>query len=429
MKWRNQLLALVCLLVFLALGVLYFKNWVVQKPFGIILFVGEGLDATRLAATRIYAADADTPLALDSLSYSALLKNASADSIAPDAAAAATAFACGVKVKNGSLGMSAGGKALVNLIELARKKGRMTGLVTDVQLTDATAAAFYAHSKSHDAERLARQLVHHDGIDVVLGGGAAEFRPPNKGGTRSDGADLVVKLQDAGYEFIETSDALEDVPRWRRAKLFGLFGSNELAYADDDVARADQPGLAEMVRHSIELLQFNRGGYLLIVDAGLMRKAAELNDADRTLLQTIELDRAVSVALEYAGVKSLVIVAGDVGVGGLTMSGFAPRRASGGIWWGADPNQDGPWLTWATGPNGRRTSPTATASETPFPATPDDTDVSPEPGTIFEPAAAYSERARETIADVVALGSGPGAEALHGIIESTRVFEIIDDKL
>ena len=46
MKWRNQLLALFCLLGFAGLGILYFQHWVVQKPFGIILFVGEGLRPT-----------------------------------------------------------------------------------------------------------------------------------------------------------------------------------------------------------------------------------------------------------------------------------------------------------------------------------------------------------------------------------------------
>jgi len=41
-KWRNQLLALLCLAVFAGLGVLYFQHWVVQKPFGIILIIGRG---------------------------------------------------------------------------------------------------------------------------------------------------------------------------------------------------------------------------------------------------------------------------------------------------------------------------------------------------------------------------------------------------
>ena len=50
MKWRNQILALLCLTIFFAFGVLYFRHWVVQKPFGIVLFIGEGL--TPIASLR-----------------------------------------------------------------------------------------------------------------------------------------------------------------------------------------------------------------------------------------------------------------------------------------------------------------------------------------------------------------------------------------
>src|SRR3954465_14274357 len=75
MKWRNQLLALFCLLGFGGLGILYFQHWVVQKPFGIILFVGEGLTPHRLAATRAYLAGADGRLELDQMPHVALLTN------------------------------------------------------------------------------------------------------------------------------------------------------------------------------------------------------------------------------------------------------------------------------------------------------------------------------------------------------------------
>src|SRR5437588_6929746 len=100
MKWRNQLLALFCLLAFAGLGVLYFQHWVVQKPFGIVLFVGEGLAPASVAAARVFAGGADTPLALDSLPYTALVTNYSQDFATPDSAAAATAIATGVKVNN-----------------------------------------------------------------------------------------------------------------------------------------------------------------------------------------------------------------------------------------------------------------------------------------------------------------------------------------
>ena len=58
MKWRNQLLALLCLAAFAGLGVLYFQHWVVQKPFGIILIIGEGLAPERIAVTRVYVGSA-----------------------------------------------------------------------------------------------------------------------------------------------------------------------------------------------------------------------------------------------------------------------------------------------------------------------------------------------------------------------------------
>ncbi|MCA1658764.1 MAG: alkaline phosphatase, partial [Verrucomicrobiaceae bacterium] len=152
MKWRNQLLALFCLVAFGAFGVFYFQHWVVQKPFGIILFVGEGLTPARLAAARIYAGGADTPLTLDSMPSVALLRNYSNDFAAPDQAAAATALATGVTVNNRAIGLDPKGKPLTNLIDLARKAGRSTGLVTNTNIADPTAAAFYAHNADPNAK-------------------------------------------------------------------------------------------------------------------------------------------------------------------------------------------------------------------------------------------------------------------------------------
>src|SRR5437016_9104267 len=105
-KWRNQLLALFCLLAFAGLGVLYFQHWVIRKPFGIILFIGEGLAPGRLAPTRAYAGGAGGHLSLDSMTHLALLTNSSKDFAAPDQAAAATALATGVDRKSTRLNSS-----------------------------------------------------------------------------------------------------------------------------------------------------------------------------------------------------------------------------------------------------------------------------------------------------------------------------------
>src|SRR2546421_10153546 len=123
-KWRNQLLALFCLLVFAGVGVLYFQHWVIRKPFGIILFVGEGLSPARLAPTRVYAAGSGTRLNMDSMAHAALLMNHSKDFGAPDAAAAATAIATGERGNNCGLAISGDGEASRSIVELSWEKGR-----------------------------------------------------------------------------------------------------------------------------------------------------------------------------------------------------------------------------------------------------------------------------------------------------------------
>jgi Alkaline phosphatase len=412
-KLRNRILALFCLLVFVAAGFLFYTKWVVQKPFAVILFIGDGLTTGMLAPARIYDDGAHNRLEIERFPNLALLTTYANDFAVPDAAAAASAIATGRKVNNRSLSVDAGGKPLVTLLELAQKSGRAVGIVSNASLTDATAAAFYAKTSSPlDHEGIALQLSQLN-VDLLLGGGANDFLPEAKEGGRTDGRDLLLEMRDRGYDIVRTRNELLEVPAWRAARVLGVFRPGNLEFADVADRDGSHPSLADLVRNAIRLLQYNPQGYFLVVDAGLIAKASHNNEGERVLREIQELDRAVGAAIQYAGENALIIVTGKQSVGGFRMNGFPFKNDRGMSIIGTNA-QGIPSITWSTGPGGTLPGDQATPDQPPVPS---------------EPAAVRAPAAIGVVEDVIAVGTGPGSENLDGFKDVTDVFKTIAAQL
>lgn len=411
-KLRNRFLALLCLLAFFALGLVFYVNWVVQKPFAIVLFLTDNLTVGTLTASRIYGNGADSRLRLESFPNLALLSTQAGDFAVSDSAAAVTAIATGQKVNNRSIAVDSSGRPLKTLLDFARERGRSVGLVSNASLTDIAPAAFYAHTNDpHDHGSLALQLVQNPGFDVVLGGGEADLLPEHKNGTRRDGRDLLLEMRQQGYDIVRNRAELENTPLWRAPKILGVFASGNLAFVDEIESAGPQPSLAEMVRAAIRLLQFNRKGYLLVVDAGLTGKAAHQNEGERAMRELLSLDAAVAEALAYAGENSLVIVAGRQSIGGMRMNGYPFRNDKGLAVLGMNA-QGFPAITWSTGPGSAQAAPSAEA-----------------PALPREPSAFAAPAAIGVAEDVIAVSSGPGAENLQGFKDNTDIFKTIEKNL
>ncbi len=396
MKLRNQLLALSCLAIFFGFGVLYFRTWVAPKPFGIILFLSDALSTRQLTAARLYEGGADHRLTLDGFPNTALIRNAARDFAVPDAAAAASAIATGRVAAHQHLSIDADGTALRTLAELARRENRAVGVVTNGHLTNPAVAAFYAHlADSRKIADVAGQFIAQDTLAVALGGGAKDF----------DGTNLA---QQGGAQILTTKADLENASGFEERRIVGLFAAGDLPHADQIESGSQQPSLADMVRRAIELLQSNRNGYLLIVDPALITRAAERNEGERTLVESLAFDHAVATAVRYAGDRTLIVAAGKHAVGGLTLNGYPLRQDHGIALLGINP-AGYPALTWSTGPNGPQQN--------------------PPPSARNEPAAFTQPVALLTAEDMLALARGPGAEKLRGIIDATEIFALIRDAL
>ena len=415
MKTRNLLIALTCIALFILAGVLYFKSWVVQKPFAVILITSDGLNSSALAAARIYDGGADKNLALESMPHLGLLKLTSNEFAVPDAPAAASALATGRRVKQNALSVDSDGKKITTLLELAANAGRKTGIVTNAAVVDPAVSAFYAHQMDgQNLVEIAATLPDLSNVDLLLGGGEKYFLPVDKGGIRTDGQDLVLALRQKEWTVARTKAELAAVQSWSTSRILGVFNRDNLAKSRAIASGTEEPSLEEMVKSAISILQFNTQGYFLVIDAGLIEKAARENSGETFLSETIALDNAVAVTRKYAGDSALIIVAGKQAPGGFRMNGYPFRQDQGAAVIGV--NARGiPSLTWSTGPHA---SPNNSAEPAQLPS-----------GALVEPSTVYTPEALNVVDDPLIFSFGPGTEKLTGYIDAKDVFTLIHSKL
>ncbi len=324
------------------------------KARNVILFLGDGMSLTTVAAARILegqrrgAPGEENLLSWERFPATAFSKTYNTDSQTPDSAGTMTSIATGVKTHMGAIGVSAGnrsdcagslGKGLLSWLQLADSAGMATGIVTTTRLTHATPAATYAHSpdrnwesdsdlpeqaRSEGCRDIAQQLLATSrfgrGPQVVLGGGRGQFmtveeRDPeydDKVGLRLDGRDLVGEWKQAhpqgAYVWNEQQlKAAGDAPA-----LLGLFEPDHMQYEHDrDRAATGEPSLSEMTRTAIRSLSRDAGGFVLLVEGGRIDHANHAGNAFRALDETVSLSDAVRTAVETAPADTLIIVTAD----------------------------------------------------------------------------------------------------------------------
>ena len=207
----------------------------------VILLQGDGMGTAQRELIRLMTVGKSGELAMNKLEHTGLVRTDPDDptQMVTDSAAAATAFATGVKSYNGAIATGPDRLPRTTLLELARAAGKATGLVTTSQVTDASPAAFGSHVLNRDEQsEIARQYIEVTQPDVILGGGedfwlpagspgAWPDRPPTDTSERSQGTkgDLIARAQQLGYEYVSNPAGLGAASG---SKLLGLFANQEM---------------------------------------------------------------------------------------------------------------------------------------------------------------------------------------------------------
>src|ERR1051325_9005092 len=148
----------------------------------IILFLGDAGGIPTLNAASIHGYKEPRALYIQRMPHIGLSETSSTDSWVTDSAAGMTAIVTGQKTANGVLSQAApteGGKVdgatLKTILEYAEEHGLSTGVVSNMNMADATPAACYAHvnSRKKMGEILSQiwRPRYGDGVDVVFGNG------------------------------------------------------------------------------------------------------------------------------------------------------------------------------------------------------------------------------------------------------------------
>jgi alkaline phosphatase len=287
----------------------------------IILLIGDGMGAAQREAARLASLGLEGALAMDTMPVQGWSQTAADPQLITDSAAGATALASGIKTSNGRIGMDKDGDPLPTILEQAQERGWAVGLVTTVNVADATPAAFAAHvSHRDDMEGIALQMFEAR-VDVLLGGGEDQFLPEGvRGcfsgfGQRDDNRNLIEEAQAEGYNFLCDGQALASFDTVGAPRLLGLF-------ADEGMLRPFVPDLITMTQAAVEILSQDEDGFFLMVEGGQIDWAAHDNQGAETIASTIGFDAAVAFTRAYAEANpnTLVIVTADHETGGMSVT-------------------------------------------------------------------------------------------------------------
>jgi alkaline phosphatase len=272
-----------------------------SKPKSIILLIADGAGAAHFTVGRIKRG---ADFQIGRLATTGLVSTSPlVDSIVTDSAAAATAYASGVRTRYTALGVDEAGKRQTTALELAEEKGKSTGLVTTANFWDATVAAFAAHTATrYETDEIIRQMLA-SGAEIVAGGGVARFGVEGR-------ATLEEVSEAAGYSLARSAAELSTVTGER---ILAVFPTQPQEVDFNEVR------LPALTRWAIDRLSPDPEGFFLVIEHEGTDGASHANMTDKFVTSMLAFDEAVGVALELAAARNdtLIIVTGDHETGGL----------------------------------------------------------------------------------------------------------------
>ncbi|MEI6970097.1 MAG: alkaline phosphatase [bacterium] len=277
-----------------------------NRATNVVLFIGDGMGFEHVKAARYYKG---APLCFETWPSTGSVDTASASSPTPsDSAAGATAIATGCRVSNSVISTSIPGnsKALTTVLEYLKAKGKRTGLVTTDFMSEATPAAFGAHTENrYNSDAITNDYLTGSRPNILYGGGGMTAKAASNAGYR-----VVTTL--AGMQAIDTATA---------TNISGQFSTGRLPYELGETWTTE-PHIWQMTSNAIEVLRHGQSGFFLMVEGANIDEASHFSQTGAMIHEVLAFENAVRTAQEWALERgdTLIVVTADHETGGLVVT-------------------------------------------------------------------------------------------------------------
>lgn len=278
-----------------------------DRPHGVVFVLGDGMGAAHFTLAKLLRRDRFQIARMPAIG---LVSTDSASSLVTDSAAAATAYATGVKTVNGLVGLGPDRMPRPTVLEVAKRRGRATGLITTAGFGNASPAAFAAHHDDRkDYRELASQIAR-SGADLLISTGLEAF-----------GDELPALEEVAALGGLQPARTLEELRSAGEAPVLAALRSS-----DHDLDSPEAP-LSVLAGWALERLARHRDGFFLFLEHEGTDTASHENASGDLEAAVQSFDETVGVVLDFAERRGdvLVVVAGDHETGGLQVKGTLDR--------------------------------------------------------------------------------------------------------
>ena len=247
-------------------------------------------------------------LIFDKAHASGMITTYSANNSVTDSAAGGTALACGSKTNNYMLGIRPDGTHLKSLISYAQDNAWTTGLIVTCELTNATPAAFYAHTDSRDKRDEIANYLLDSNINIIIGGGIKDENDSEYMST------MLNCFSEKEYHILEDSHQISETD----AEQFTLFMKNKGLLPT--ISQGRDKDLMPQITEDV-LNKLGDKNFFLMIEGSQIDLRCHANDIHGLVGEMSDFENVVSKCFDFADKYpgTLVIVTADHETGGLTI--------------------------------------------------------------------------------------------------------------